>query len=80
MICLIILEIGQNVCLDEISDEFEFESRGVKKTRSLGQIKEIPCGCSRGHIFCPSDLEIGQNVCLDVILDEYEFQSPVVLK
>ena len=35
------------------------------KTRSLGQIKEIPCGGSGGHISCSVDLKIGRNVCLD---------------
>ena len=29
--CSIDLKIGQNVCLDEISDEFEFQSTGVIK-------------------------------------------------
>ena len=45
------LKFGQNVCLDEISDKFEFGSPG-SKTRSIGQIKEIPCGRSGGHISC----------------------------
>ena len=36
--------------------------------RSLGQIQEILCGCSRGHISCPIDLKIGQNVWLDEFL------------
>ena len=31
-------------------------------TRSLGQIKEITCGYSRSHIYCPGD-NIGQNEC-----------------
>ena len=37
------------------------------KTRSLGQVKEIPCGCSRSHISCSIDLKFSQNVCLDEI-------------
>ena len=43
------------------------------RTRSLGQIKEIPCGHSRGNISCSIDLEIGQNAYLDEMLDESEF-------
>ena len=48
------------------------------ETRSLSQIKEIPCGHSRGHISCSIDLKISQNVCLDKILDEFKFRSPGV--
>ena len=33
------MKCGQNVCLDEISDNFEIGSVG-SKTRSLGQIGE----------------------------------------
>ena len=40
------------------------------KTRSLGKIKEIPCGCCIGS--CSIDLKISQNVCLDEILDKFE--------
>ena len=29
--------------------------------RSLGQIKELPSGCSRGNISCSIDLKIGQD-------------------
>ena len=48
------------------------------KARSLAQIKEIPFGCSRGHISCSINLKFGQNVCLDEIPDELEFGSPGV--
>ena len=34
--------------------------KNKKKNRSLGQIKEIPCGCSRGHISCSIDMKINQ--------------------
>ena len=37
----------------------------ASKTKSLGQIKEIPCGCSRGHISRSIDLKTGQIVCLN---------------
>ena len=33
-----------------------------KKTRSLGQILEKPCVCSRGHIFSPIIIKLDQNV------------------
>ena len=46
------------------------------KTRSLGQIKEIPCGHSREHMSCSIDLKIGRNVCLDKISNKFEFGSP----
>ena len=42
---------------------------------SLGQIKEIPCGHSRGYISCSIDLESGQNVCLDETSDKFEYGS-----
>ena len=65
---LIIMKPGQNVCLNEISKEFENGS----KTRSLSQILEKLCVRSRGHIFSPIINKPGQNVCLDEILDEFE--------
>ena len=46
------------------------------KTRPLGQIKEIPCWCSRGHNSCLIDLKISQDVCLDEISDKCKFGSP----
>ena len=49
-------------------------------TRSVGQIKEIPCGGSRGHISCSNDLKIGQNVCPYEISHEFKFGSPGVFK
>ena len=67
----IIMKFGQNVCFDEISDEFENGSCWVK-TRSLGQILEKACVCSRGRIFSLIIMKLGQNVCLDVISDEFE--------
>ena len=35
---------------------------------SLGQIKEIPCGHSRGHMYLSADLKALENVCLDKFL------------
>ena len=42
------------------------------KTRSLGQILEKPCVCTRGLIFDPILMKLYQNVCLDIIPDEFE--------
>ena len=42
---------------------FNFGHLG-SKTRSLDQIKEIPCGYSRGHNSCTVNLNICQNFCL----------------
>ena len=55
------MKLGQNVCLDEISDEFEIVHVG-SKTRALGQISGKPCACSRGHIF--SSICVKLNQCL----------------
>ena len=57
----IIMKLRQNICLDEISDEFENRSCRAK-TRSLGQILE-KCECSRVHVFSPIIMKLDQNVC-----------------
>ena len=62
------MKVGQDVCLDNISDEFENGS----KTRSPGQILGKPCVRSRGHIFSRILMKVGQDVCLDDISDEFE--------
>ena len=49
------------------------------QTGSLGQIKEMPCGCFRGQLYCPIDIKIDQNVFLDEICNEFEFRSPGVM-
>ena len=72
------LKNNQNVCLDKISDDFEFGSPGIK-TRSIGQVIEMSSGRSRGHISRSIDLKIGQNICLDDTLDEFEFGSRRVI-
>ena len=48
-------------------------------SRSEGQIKEIHCRHSKGHISCSAGLKIGYNVCFNEILDEFEFRSPRLL-
>ena len=67
------LKLGQNVCLDEMSDKFETKVGHVgSETRSLGQILEKPCVRYRGHIFSTIIIKLGQNICLDEISDEFE--------
>ena len=60
---LILMKLGQNVCLSEILDELE--------TRLLGQILEKPVH-SRGHSLCSILLKFGQDVCYDDFLDNFE--------
>ena len=50
------------------------------KPRSLGQILQTPCVCSKGHNFSLVIIKLGQNVCLDEILDESENGSCQVKK
>ena len=54
----ILMKLGQNVCLDKISDEFEIGSV-ESKTRSLGKMLEKPFIHYRGHIFSPILLKNG---------------------
>ena len=63
------MKLGQNLCLDKISDRFE-KGHGRSKTRSLGQILEKPCVCSRGHIFSLLIMKLGQIVCRDEISEK----------
>ena len=70
---LILIKLGQNVCLDEISDKFKFGLCGVKS--SLRKILEKPFVRSRGHIFSPILGKRGLNDCLDEISDEFEIGS-----
>ena len=68
---MLTMKLGQNVCLDEISDKFE-NGHIESKTRSPGQILEKPCVCSRGYIFNLTIMKLVHNVCLDEIWDEFE--------
>ena len=45
------------------------------KTRSLGQIIDKACVCSRGIILSLIPMKHDQNVCFDEILDEFEIGS-----
>ena len=67
----IIIKLGQNVCLDEISDKFDNWHVG-SKTRSAGQMLEKPLVRTRGQILTLIIIKLGQNVCLDKISDEFE--------
>ena len=69
---LIIMKLGWNVCLDEISKKFEMGHVKLK-TRSLGQISEKLYVRSRGHIFSPLIMKLGQNDCIDEI--SYRFEN-----
>ena len=62
------MKLGQNVCLDEIWNEYKMGHVGSKP----GQIIEKPCVHSRGHIFSPIIMKLGQNVCLDEMSDKFE--------
>ena len=65
------MKLGQNVCLDEISDEFQNSYVG-SKTRSLGQMLQKPYVCSRGHNLNLFIMKLDKNVYLDKILNEFE--------
>ena len=65
------MKVGQDVCLDEISDEFENGSCGVKNKVTRSNLRK-PCVRSRGHILSRILMEVGQDVCLDDISDEFE--------
>ena len=64
----IIIKLGQNVCLDEISDELKI---GLVRSKTRSNLRK-PCVRSRGHIFSPIIMNFRQNVCLDEIWDELE--------
>ena len=73
------MKLGQNVCLDKISDEFENGSC-QSKTRSLGQTLEKPYARSRGHIFSPIIMKQHQHLCLEKISQKFENGSCRVKK
>ena len=58
------LKLVQNVCLNETSHDFEYESVRLK-FRSQGQILGKPCICCKGHIFISILMKLGQNVGFD---------------
>ena len=65
------MKLGQNICLDEVSDKLKnYHVRS--KTRSSGQIFKKSCVRSGGQIFSPIIMKRRQNLCLDDFYDEYE--------
>ena len=75
---LMMMKLGQHICLDEITPDFE-KGHVRSKTRSLGKILEKPCVRCRDHIF-RLIMKLDQNVCLDEISDEFENGSCLVKK
>ena len=65
------MKLGQNVCLDRMSDKFENGSVWVK-TRSQDQILEKPCVHCIGYILVQILMKLGQNVCFDDFYEEFE--------
>ena len=63
IVSLVHMKLGQNVCLDETSDEFENRLCRVEN-RSLGHILEKPIVRFRSHIFSLILMKLGQSVCL----------------
>ena len=72
------MKLGQNVCLDEISETFFENGSCWVKTRSLLQNLEKPCVCSRSYIFSSIIMKLGQNICLAEISDVFENGSDQV--
>ena len=71
IISLIIMELVQNVCLDEILDKTKMGHVG-SETRSLGYILEKPCVPSGGYIISLIIMKLCQNICLVKNSDEFE--------
>ena len=69
---LILMKLGQDVCLDEISTSRLGHVRS--KSRSLGHILEKPCVRSRDLILIQILMKLGQNVCFDDFLDKFEIK------
>ena len=63
------MKLDQNVCLVEISVEFENGSCWIKK---LGHILEKPCVHSRGPIFSLIIMKLDQHICRDKTSHKFE--------
>ena len=68
----IVMKLGQNICLFEISDKLKKMGHVGSKTRLLDQILKNACIHTRGHIICLILIKFGENVCLNEIFDEFE--------
>jgi hypothetical protein len=72
------MKLGQNMCPNDILDEFENGSGWLKNmaARERGSFPFMaivkPCEHTRGHICCPIIMKLGQNMCSYDILDEFE--------
>ena len=68
------MKLGQNVCFDEIPDEFENGLCRLQNwvTWSNFRRKKKTCVRSRGNIFSPIIMKLSQNVCLAETLKESE--------
>ena len=64
------MKLGQNVCLNEISDENENGSVR-SKTGSLSQMLEKTWVCFGGLVFSLVLMKLGQNVWLNKISDKF---------
>ena len=65
----ILMRLGHDIYLDEISNKFEIGSCGFKNSVTWSNLRKT-CVHSRGHIFGPVLMKLGQNVCLDDISDK----------
>ena len=68
---LIIMKPDQNVCLNEILEDFENGLCQVKHGVTRSNLRK-PCIRSIGHIFIPIIVKTSQNLCLDKVSKELE--------
>ena len=72
------MKLCQNMCPNNILDEFENDAGWLKNmaARGRGSIPymaiEKPCEHSRSHNFCPIIMNLGQNIGFIDISDEFE--------
>ena len=71
----VLMKLGQNVGLDEISDEIEIGSCGVKNKVTRSNLRKTLCMLKMPHIFSQILVKFGPNVCLDKISDKFEIWS-----
>ena len=74
-----IMKLGENVCRDQISDEFENGSCRAKiwvnRSNLRKKKKKKTCVRSRGQIFSLIIMNLDQHVCLHEISDEFGNRS-----
>ena len=74
IISQIIMKRGQNVCLYEISNEFEKRVMSGQKL-GLDQMLNKSCVHSRGHIISPIMIKLDQNNFVAKISNKFENMS-----